>query len=400
MAENIKISSEQWAKVPAEKLQKEVINRPSLTYWQDAWRRLKKNYLSMAGLVAIIILTVLALFGPMVSQFEYSDQDLKMSNLPAKLEYYQVDEDSYVYLHREYRLYTLTKKGEVLEKLKETKNDMINKFRAYEVDGKEVIVDYSFAPAAIKSGDPNAKKFEIRVDGEVVPVVGKVRNKTYIFGTDHLGRDLFVRVLYGARISLLVGLVATVIQFFIGVTYGGISGYTGGRVDNVMMRIVDIIATIPLLLYVILLMVVLGAGLKTIIIALGSVYWVTMARIVRGQILSIKEQEYVLAARTVGASTWRIMARHLIPNAMGSIIVALAMNIPGAIFTESFLSFIGLGVSAPAASWGTLASDALGGLRTYAYQLFYPSVFIAVTVLAFNFLGDGLRDALDPRLRK
>lgn len=400
MAENVNISPEKWAPVPAEKLEKEKISRPSLTYWQDAWRRLKKNHLSMLGLVAIILLTLLAVFGPMMSQFEYSDQDLKMSNLPSRLEYYQVTDTDYIYLHKEYRLYAITEKGEVLEKLPTVKDDMIKKYRSYEVGGKEVVIDYSFAAKAIKSGDPNAKKFEIRVDGEVVQAAGKVSNKTYYFGTDHLGRDLFVRVLYGARISLLVGLVATVIQFFIGVTYGGISGYTGGRVDNLMMRIVDIIATIPLLLYVILLMVVMGAGLKTIIIALGSVYWVTMARIVRGQVLSIKEQEYVLAARTVGASTWRIMARHLIPNAMGSIIVALAMNIPGAIFTESFLSFIGLGVSAPAASWGTLASDALGGLRTYAYQLFYPSVFIAITVLAFNFLGDGLRDALDPRLRK
>lgn len=400
MAENVKISPEQWAPVAAEKLEKEKISRPSLTYWQDAWRRLKKNYLSMLGLVAIIVLTLLAIIGPMTSNFQYSDQDLTMSNLPSKLEYYQIDEDNYVYLHKEYRLYSITKKGEMLERLPTAKDDMIKKYRSYEIGGKEVVIDYSFAAKAIKSGDPNAKKFEIRVDDEAISAAGKVGNKTYWFGTDHLGRDLYVRVLYGARISLLVGLIATVIQFFIGVTYGGISGYTGGKVDNLMMRIVDIIATIPLLLYVILLMVVMGAGLKTIIIALGSVYWVTMARIVRGSVLSIKEQEYVLAARTIGASTWRIMARHLIPNAMGSIIVALAMNIPSAIFTESFLSFIGLGVSAPMASWGTLASDALGGLRTYAYQLFYPSIFIAVTVLAFNFLGDGLRDALDPRLRK
>jgi oligopeptide transport system permease protein len=400
MAENVKISPEQWAPVAPEKLEKEKISRPSLTYWQDAWRRLKKNYLSMLGLVAIIALTLLAIIGPMISNFDYSDQDLTMSNLPSRLEYYQIDEDNYVYLHKEYRLYSITKNGEMLERLPTAKDDMIKKYRSYEINGKEVVIDYSFAAKAIKSGDPNAKKFEIRVDDEAINAAGKVGNKTYWFGTDHLGRDLYVRVLYGARISLLVGLIATVIQFFIGVTYGGISGYTGGKVDNLMMRIVDIIATIPLLLYVILLMVVMGAGLKTIIIALGSVYWVTMARIVRGSVLSIKEQEYVLAARTIGASTWRIMARHLIPNAMGSIIVALAMNIPSAIFTESFLSFIGLGVSAPMASWGTLASDALGGLRTYAYQLFYPSIFIAVTVLAFNFLGDGLRDALDPRLRK
>jgi oligopeptide transport system permease protein len=227
-----------------------------------------------------------------------------------------------------------------------------------------------------------------------------VRNQTYRFGSDNLGRDLFTRVLYGARISLLIALVATLVNFFIGVLYGGIAGFAGGRVDNLMMRVVDVIATVPLLLYVILLMVIFEPGLKTIMIAIGTVYWVNMARIVRGQILAIKEQEFVLAARTLGASSSRILIRHLIPNAMGPIIVALAMMIPSAIFTEAFLSFIGLGVSAPMASWGTLANDAVSGLRTHPYQLFYPALFISVTVLAFNFLGDGLRDALDPRLRK
>jgi len=227
-----------------------------------------------------------------------------------------------------------------------------------------------------------------------------VFNKTYIFGTDTHGRDLFVRILYGARISLTVAVVATFVNFFIGVFYGGISGYLGGRVDAIMMRVMDIISTIPLLLYVILLMVIISPGLKTIIIAMGLTFWVRMARIVRGQTLSIKQQEYVMAAKIIGAKNFRILSRHIIPNAMGPIIVSLTMMIPNAIFTESFLSFIGLGVSAPQASWGTLASDALAGIRTYPYQLLFPSLAISITMLAFNFLGDGLRDALDPRLRK
>lgn len=220
------------------------------------------------------------------------------------------------------------------------------------------------------------------------------------FGTDNLGRDLFTRVLYGARISLSIGIVASLINLTIGVVYGGISGYFGGRVDSVMMRLVDILYGIPLLLFVILLMVVLKPGLTNIFIALGLVYWLGMARIVRGQVLAIKEQEYVLAARLVGASPRRIILRHLVPNSMGPIIVTLTLSIPEAIFTEAFLSFIGLGVSAPMASWGVLASESLAGLRSYPFQLLYPALAISVTMLAFNFLGDGLRDALDPRMRK
>ncbi len=378
----------------------EAISRRSLTYWQDAWRRLKKNHLSMLGLVAIILMTLLALIGPLFSSFSYSDQSLELGNIPPRLEIYQVGPDHYVYMNKEYKLIEVTREGEVLSRHIPLEDNIFEKFRIYEIGGKNVKVDYSFAAAASKSSDAEAVKFAISIDGEPLEILDEVRNQTYRFGSDNLGRDLFTRVLYGARISLLIALVATLVNFFIGVLYGGIAGFAGGRVDNLMMRVVDVIATVPLLLYVILLMVIFEPGLKTIMIAIGTVYWVNMARIVRGQILAIKEQEFVLAARTLGASSSRILIRHLIPNAMGPIIVALAMMIPSAIFTEAFLSFIGLGVSAPMASWGTLANDAVSGLRTHPYQLFYPALFISVTVLAFNFLGDGLRDALDPRLRK
>ena len=263
--------------------------------------------------------------------------------------------------------------------------------KTYEINGKKVILNYSGAAKAAKArkdGDMelanSVEIFTLKIDGKT-PEMEKVWNQKYHLGTDYLGRDMLARLVYGARISLLVALIATFAQFCIGVLYGGIAGYLGGRVDNIMMRIVDI---------------VMGPGIKTIIIALGSVYWVDMARQVRGQVLNIKQQEFVLAARTIGASGKRIMMKHLIPNAMSTIIVTLTMNIPSAIFTESFLSFIGLGISAPAASWGTLASDALGGLRSYPYQLLLPSLCICLTVLGFNFLGDGLRDALDPKLRK
>ena len=220
------------------------------------------------------------------------------------------------------------------------------------------------------------------------------------FGCDMLGRDLFVRVMYGARISLSVGILASIIELLIGVAYGGISGFKGGKVDDVMMRIVDVIYSVPAMIYVILLMVVVGPGLKSIFITLGISYWAPMARMVRAEVMRLKNEEFVIAARVTGASPSRILFRHIIPNAMGAVLVTLTFSVPGAIFTEAFLSFVGLGVSAPMASWGVLSSDAIEALAVYPYQLFFPAAAISLTILAFNFLGDGLRDALDPKLRK
>ncbi len=290
-----------------EKVKAEYI-RPSQTYWQDAWLRLKRDKLAMFGLLLIICIFLMAIFGPILSSYAYDEQDFMLSN----------------------------------------------EFPSW----------------------------------------------AHLFGTDMFGRDLFVRVMYGARISLAVGLMASLINLTIGVIYGSISGFVGGRADDVMMRIVDTIRSIPTMIYVILLMVVVGPGLKSIFITLGISYWTNMARIVRSEIMRVKNEEFVLAARTIGASPTRILLRHLIPNAMGPILVTLTFCIPQAIFAEAFLSFVGLGVSAPMASWGVLSSDAMKALVVYPYQLFFPALAISLTILAFNFFGDGLRDALDPRLRK
>ncbi|MBQ3693566.1 MAG: ABC transporter permease [Synergistaceae bacterium] len=284
------------------------IMRPSLTYWSDAWRRLKHDKLALFGLIVIVMILLLAVFGPMLSPYEYDAMDFMIINEPPNLSHW--------------------------------------------------------------------------------------------FGTDIFGRDLFVRVMYGARISLSVGFMASIISLFIGVIYGGISGFAGGRTDDIMMRIVDVIYSVPMMIYVILLMVVVGPGLKSIFITLGITYWAPMARIVRAEIMRLKNEEFILAARVIGASPKRILLRHLIPNAMGSVLVTLTFSIPGAIFTEAFLSFVGLGVSAPMASWGVLSNDAVSTLSMYPWQLFFPAAAISITILAFNFLGDGLRDALDPKLRK
>ena len=216
------------------------------------------------------------------------------------------------------------------------------------------------------------------------------------FGTDTLGRDIYTRVMYGARISLTIGIVAALLNLVIGVIYGGIAGYFGGKTDRIMMAIVDVLYGIPLLLYVILLMVVIGSGLTSIFIALGIAYWLNMARIVRSQIVKVREEEYIIAAETMGIPKWRILW-HILPNCVGPIIITLTLAIPDAIFTEAFLSFIGLGVNAPMASWGVLASDGISSMRSYPFQLIFPALAISVTMLGFVFLGDGLRNVFDPK---
>ena len=314
MENQMKIESELFTPLSQEEKKIDVIVRPSVSYWKDAWMRLKRDKFAIVSLIVIIVVVAGAILVPMISKYSYEANDLSATYLKPSAEHW--------------------------------------------------------------------------------------------FGTDNLGRDLFVRNFYGARYSLLIAVLAAIINLVIGVLYGGIAGYFGGMVDNILMRIVDIIYSIPLTIYVIIFMAILnkpgaaGSGLLTIVLGLSISYWIGMARIVRGDVLQLKQQEFVLAAKSLGASNIRILIRHLIPNCIGSIMVTLTLLIPEAVFTEAFLSFIGLGIAAPRASLGTLANEAMVGIYTYPYQLVFPSVMICLIILAFNLFGDGLSQALDPKNKR
>jgi oligopeptide transport system permease protein len=380
---------ELWARIDYSQAKGEALRVTHRSYAGDVWFRFRHRSAAVIGLLLIVLILLFAIFGPMVSNHTFEKQELAFVNIPPRLELFEMGEE-YIYVTRNLKPIHVEQDGTLIGALPRIEEDLTRKVTTYDYYGEAIAVDYGERPPQL-----------IGPDGRAVTETTRMWNGTYLLGTDNLGRDLLTRLMIGARISLLVAFIAAFTNLVIGILYGGVSAYIGGNTDNVMMRIVDVISTIPLTLYVILIMVILprDSGITSIIIALGSVYWVNMARVVRGEVLTLKEQDYVHGAKIMGTSTWRILTRHLIPNAMGPIIVTVTMLIPLAIFIEAFMSFIGLGVSPPMASWGTMCNDALEALRTNPYQLFAPSLAICLTMFGFNFVGDGLRDALDPKLK-
>jgi oligopeptide transport system permease protein len=296
--------------------------------WQDAWRRLRRNRLALAGLVIVSTVVLASIAGPPIIEratgytYDYIPRD---SSLVRSLPPFTAPDGSFSWTHP--------------------------------------------------------------------------------MGTDNAGRDIFARVLLGGRISLMVGLISTIVSLVIGITYGSTAGYLGGRVDDAMMRVVDVLYALPYMMIVIVLLAMFGGQspfeqLLLLFVSLGAVSWLTTARIVRGQVISLKNQEFVLAARATGVSSIRIIARHLVPNTLGPVIVYATLTVPSVMLLEAFLSFLGIGVQAPLASWGSLAADGIQNIAIFPWQLICPGVTMAVTLFSLNFLGDGLRDALDPQMRK
>lgn len=314
------ISKERFSYVGEDAKEREAITRPSVTFMQDAMRRLVQNKVALFCCLLIIGLTLASIIAPMISPFDYREQH---------------------YSHTNAAMMTL----------------------------------------CLEEG-------------------GSGYGHMHLFGTDTLGRDIFSRVWMGGRISLTIAVTSAVIDFFLGCIYGGISGYFGGTTDIIMMRILEIINGIPYLIIVILLMMILTPGMVTIIIAYSLVGWIPMARLVRGQVVTLKEQEFVTAAEALGAKPSRVIAKHLLPNTLSVVIVRVTLSIPAAIFSEAYLSYLGLGVQLPMCSWGSLAQAGIENFRIYPTQLIIPAICISLAMLAFNMFGDGLRDAFDPKLRR
>ncbi len=336
----------------------------AVSLWADAWRRLRKNRMALLGLWVVGAFAIITLAAPILPIYDYTSQEMTHINLPPSLK----SAGSIAIQKVEKRIVEL--KG-LVDGGREDLRPEMDKIRA---ELESVKADVAKNPKS---------------------------SKVYLLGTDYLGRDMLARTIYGGRISMMVGIIGTITAVLIGIIIGAIAGYAGGRLDNFLMRIVDIIYGLPYMLIVIILMAMFhkdgASSIVILFVAIALVSWLTIARVVRGQIISLKNAEFIEAARSMGAGTGRIIFRHLIPNTLGVIIIFATLSLPSFIMSESFLSFLGLGVSAPAASWGTLVSEGVQGMELYPWRLLVPALAMTIFLFAMNFLGDGLRVALDPQ---
>ncbi|QDP39790.1 oligopeptide ABC transporter permease [Radiobacillus deserti] len=369
--------------VPAKKRDDEAekISRPSRTFLQDASRSLLKNVPSMVAIFALVVIIIMSFIGPGMNDYGYDDQDLSRAKMPARVP--GLENISWSGFTG-----TLqgTYKGSTVE---EAKQKALSRYGN----------DEEFIDIEVKDkGDGSEDSAKVKAVYHIYEAKD-MEDQYFWFGTDGLGRDQWTRAWQGTKISLYIAFLAAAIDLVIGVIYGGISGYYGGRIDNIMQRIIEILIGIPNLVVVILMIIILKPGIISITIALTITGWIGMARIVRGEVLKLKNQEFVLASRTLGAPDRKIIFRHLIPNVVGLIIINTMFTIPNAIFFEAFLSFIGLGLVPPEASLGTLIDTGFDSLQIYPYMLIFPAILISVIMVAFNILADGLRDAFDPKMR-
>ncbi|MGQ5720536.1 ABC transporter permease [Pseudochrobactrum asaccharolyticum] len=358
--------------------------------WQDAWIRLRRNRAAVASAVVLIILSLVGIFGPMVSPHPYEKIYPQFVRVAPSLEAYPRADTILPGLEREM----------ARARLKGTEPELAGSKLTVDVTssaGREL--DERLLRYFERSDLFSNPKIELAADKLSGKLSLDVSRNYFFFGTDNLGRDMMTRTFIGVRISLAIGLLASVMALVLGVSYGAISGYLGGRADNIMMRIVDILYSLPFIFFVILMLVFFGRSIIIIFIAIGATEWLDMARIVRGQTLSLKRQEFVQAAEALGATRRGIITRHIIPNALGPVIVFVTLLVPKAILLESLLSFLGLGVQDPMTSLGLLISEGAQNMRGASWQLIFPAVTLTLILFALNFLGDGLRDSLDPKDR-
>lgn len=394
--------------------------------YKDAWRRLKRNKMAIAGLIVVALYSLIALLAPVLPIYSYKEQQMSHIHLPptfsetageqmlerkivelttlaakdGRVEWTEEDQRLIEQTIEEAReRYTNSSSAGGEELTRKEKDAIADAERAVRRARRDIAVEEGRVSLnEEEKAELEAMRRQIASETEVIDGKEvKVHERRYLFGTDYLGRDMLARTIWGGQMSIAIGLIGGITSVLLGLFFGAIAGYVGGKTDYIIMRVVDIMYSMPYMMLVIILMALFGRSIILMFLALSLVSWLTVARVVRGQIISLKNSEYVEAARSMGASSTRIIFRHLVPNTFGIIIVYTTLRIPVFIQMEAFLSFLGLGISAPYASWGSLIGDAVEGMRAYPWRLFFPAAAMTIFLFAMNFLGDGLRDAFDPQ---